>query len=296
MKTAQPQTIPSNSTPLCPPTTEETGPTPAAAIPPIAAAPTASAPIYANAAGVLAQAQEEQAFPETLRDALYHTIFSRRDVRGQFKPDPVPEAVLSRLLTAAHFAPSVGFMQPWSFLLLRDRQRRQGIHDLFAQANEEARTRFGGDQGRLYSRLKLEGILESPLNLVITCDRDRAGPEVLGRTHIPTMDLFSTVCAVQNLWLAARAEGLGVGWVSIFDPERVHAHLGLPPRVEVVAYLCLGYVRHFESQPELETLGWRRRLDLGALVYEDAWGQAASASLQTQLRQDQARAAAERRL
>lgn len=293
MKTAQPHATSINCTTLSPTASEKTGTAPAAATLPMSAP---SAPVYANAAGVLAQAQEEQAFPEALRDALYHTIFSRRDVRGQFKPDPVPDAVLSRLLTAAHFAPSVGFMQPWSFLLLRDQARRQGVHDLFLQANEEARARFGGDQGRLYSRIKLEGILESPLNLVVTCDRDRAGPVVLGRTHIPTMDLFSTVCAVQNLWLAARAEGLGVGWVSIFDPQRVHAHLGLPPQVEVVAYLCLGYVRHFESQPELETLGWRHRLDLAELVYEDAWGQAAPTSLQTQLRQDQARAAKERRL
>lgn len=143
------------------------------------------------------------------RAAVYQTLFSRRDVRGPFRPEPVPDAVVSRLLTAAHFAPSVGFMQPWNFVLVRDPAVKRQVHAAFLRANAEAVWQFEAERRDLYQRLKLEGILEAPLNLCVTCDRDRAGPVVLGRTHNRAMDLYSTVCAVQNLWLAARAEGIG---------------------------------------------------------------------------------------
>ncbi|WP_096700396.1 5,6-dimethylbenzimidazole synthase [Magnetospirillum sp. 15-1] len=212
---------------------------------------------------------------DTLTDAdrlgLYRVLLSRRDVRGQFLPDPIPDEVLARILVAAHHAPSVGFMQPWSFILVRSPEVRGRIKDAFAKANDEAAGMFEGDAQATYRSLKLEGILESPVNICVTCDRDRVGPVVLGRTHIPTMDLYSTVCAVENLWLAARAEGLGLGWVSIISEPALKEILGLPERVVPVAYLCLGKVSHFFAQPELETRGWRKRLPLADLVSLDRW-------------------------
>lgn len=229
------------------------------------------------------------------RAAVYQTLFSRRDVRGPFRPEPVPDAVVSRLLTAAHFAPSVGFMQPWNFVLVRDPAVKRQVHAAFLRANAEAVWQFEAERRDLYQRLKLEGILEAPLNLCVTCDRDRAGPVVLGRTHNRAMDLYSTVCAVQNLWLAARAEGIGVGWVSIFHPAALRDILGLPRRIVPVAYLCLGYVRHFRDRPDLEAAGWQERLPLESLVFLDRWGEpgaAATAELRDHLRRDQQAAAA----
>ena len=215
----------------------------------------------------------EHAFSADERDALYKAIFTRRDVRGQFAPDPVPDEVLTRILTAAHHAPSVGFMQPWNFIVVRDPAVKARVHADFAQANEEAKAQFEGERQTLYSRLKLEGIREAPINLCITCDRERSGPVVLGRTHIPTMDLYSCVCAVQNLWLAARAEGLGVGWVSILHEDKLRGALGIPDRIVPIAYLCLGYVTHFHESPELEKAGWRNRLPLEDLIFQDRWGE-----------------------
>ncbi len=213
----------------------------------------------------------DDAFTGAERDALYKAIFSRRDVRGQFLPDPIPEDVLHRILLAAHHAPSVGFMQPWNFLVITDPAVKARIHADFATANEEAANQFDGKRRDLYSRLKLEGIREAPVNLLVTCDRERAGPVVLGRTHMPTMDLYSCVCAVQNLWLAARAEGLGVGWVSILHESALKAILGVPERIVPIAYLCVGRVSHFEATPELAIKGWRQRLDLDDLIFRDRW-------------------------
>ncbi len=215
--------------------------------------------------------QAEHYLGEDIRSGVYKTILSRRDTRGQFKPDPIPDDVLSRLLTAAHYAPSVGFMQPWSFLLIKSQEKKQQIHDLFKKAHDEAAEMFDADKRDVYKSLKLEGIMESPVNLVITCDRDRAGPVVVGRTHIKSMDLYSSVCAAQNLWLAARTEGIGVGWVSIFDQPRMQEVLGIPKRVVPIAYLCLGYVDHFYDKPELESAGWRPRLPIDELLHFDSW-------------------------
>lgn len=206
------------------------------------------------------------------RDGLYRTIFSRRDVRGQFVSDPIPDEVLSRILYAAHHAPSVGFMQPWNFIIVKSLQVRQKIHSLFSQAHKEATAMFPEEKQETYRNLKLEGILESPLNICLTCDRQRTGPVVIGRTHIDTMDLYSSVCAIQNFWLAARAEGLGVGWVSILDEQKLKQLLDIPDHVAPVGYLCLGYVSHFKGQPELEAAGWLPRLPLEDLVSLDGWG------------------------
>lgn len=234
--------------------------------------------------------QTEHRFSDAARAAVYQAIFSRRDVRGQFLPDPVPAEVLSRIMMAAHHAPSVGFMQPWNFLVVRSQEVKQRIHEVFKKANDEAAEMFNGNKREIYSRLKLEGILESPINLCITCDRSRTGPVVVGRTHIRTMDLFSSVCAVQNLWLAARAEGLGVGWVSIFNQDDLREALGIPHDITPVAYLCIGYVSYFYQKPELESAGWLPRIPIDQLVYFDQWAQEPKAddTLIDHLRQQQA--------
>lgn len=212
-------------------------------------------------------------FSQEEKDAVFRAIATRRDVRSQFEPDAIPDEVLRRLLTAAHLAPSVGFMQPWNFVVIRSGDVKAKVQAAFDTANAEAREMFPERDRALYSSLKLEGISQAPVNLLITCDRSRGGKVVLGRTHNRDMDLYSTVCAVQNLWLMARAEGIGVGWVSIFDDETIKEIVGLPEDVVPVAYLCLGYVKELYDSPELEAKGWRSRLSLDDLIFEDHWGQ-----------------------
>ena len=218
-------------------------------------------------------------FSSTERDAVYRAIFTRRDVRSQFLPDAIPDEILAQVLTAAHHAPSVGFMQPWNFLVINEQGVKDQIRGAFQKANAEAALLFPDEKRALYQSLKLEGITQAPVNLCITCDRERGGPAVLGRTHNRDTDIYSTVCAVQNLWLAARAEGLGVGWVSIFNIADISSILRLPDHVVPVAYLCLGWVKELHSSPELEAKGWRKRLDLEGLVFQDEWGKSASDEL-----------------
>ena len=211
-------------------------------------------------------------FPEQQREGLYRAIRERRDVRSQFLPDPIAPDVLVRLLRAAHHAPSVGFMQPWDFLIIDSIDIKRTIKALYEQANADAASNYSDERAALYRRLKLEGIVDSPINLCITCDRQRGGPHVLGRNTMLETDLFSTCLAVQNLWLAARAEGIGVGWVSIVDPVQLAQTLQLPAHVQPVAYLCLGYVSEFLPRPELEIAGWRSRLPLEQLLHGNTWG------------------------
>ncbi|MDE1995133.1 MAG: 5,6-dimethylbenzimidazole synthase [Rhizobiaceae bacterium] len=213
------------------------------------------------------------AFSEPERAAVYRAIETRRDVRDQFRSDPLPEDLIRRLLDAAHSAPSVGFMQPWNFILVRQAETRERVWQAFSQANEEASRMFEGDRRSQYRALKLEGIRKAPLSICITCDSGRAGPVVLGRTHNPATDVYSTVCAVQNLWLAARAEGVGVGWVSIFHDDAIKAILGIPAHITIVAWLCVGYVDELYDMPELAVKGWRDRLPLEELIFEECWKQ-----------------------
>lgn len=211
------------------------------------------------------------AFSDDECAAVYKAIRTRRDVRDQFLPRAIPDDVLMRLLEAAHHAPSVGFMQPWNFIVITDADAKRAVHSAFSRANEEAKVMFGDERNALYASLKLEGILKAPVNLCITCDRTRGGRVVLGRTHNLQMDLYSTVCAVQNLWLAARAEGIGVGWVSIYHDDDMRRILRIPDHVEIVAYLCIGYVDELYPTPELEQRGWRKRLPLSELIFRDGW-------------------------
>ena len=213
----------------------------------------------------------EHRFSDEQRTGLYRAIHERRDVRSQFLSDPIAPEVLARLLQAAHHAPSVGFMQPWDFIVIDSPDVKRAIKALYEQANAEAAGNYDGERAAQYRRLKLEGIVESPINLCITCDRQRGGPHVLGRNTMLDTDLFSTCLAVQNLWLAARAEGVGVGWVSIVDAAQLAKVLELPEKVYPVAYLCLGYVSEFLPKPELEIAGWRSRLPLDQLLHGNTW-------------------------
>jgi nicotinate-nucleotide--dimethylbenzimidazole phosphoribosyltransferase len=210
-------------------------------------------------------------FGEAAKRAVYDVIALRRDVRS-FRPDPVPADVLLRILQAAHRAGSVGFMQPWDFVVVRAGETKAALYDVFRRANERAAGRFGGDRGAKYGALKLQGILDAPLGVCVTCDTRRGGPHVLGRDSIRETDVYSTCLAVQNLWLAARAEGVGVGWVSIVDNRELAAALRLPGGVIPVAYLCVGYPVELPAAPMLEATGWRSRLDLASLVHFDGWG------------------------
>ncbi len=211
------------------------------------------------------------AFSEEEKAAVYRAIMTRRDVRDEFLPDPIEPETLMRILEAAHHAPSVGFMQPWNFILVRDEERRKAVFEAFSRANDEAAELFSGEKAVLYRQLKLQGILKAPLGICVTCDPDRAGPVVLGRTHNPRMDSYSTVCAIQNLWLAARAEGIGVGWVSIFHDADLRAILNIPAGIEIIGWLCLGKVSALYDQPELQVKGWRDRLALEDLIFHEEW-------------------------
>ncbi len=211
-------------------------------------------------------------FKEDERQAVYRAIFERRDVRSEFLSTPISKSVISRVLGAAHHAPSVGFMQPWDFIVISSLEIRQTVKSMFNQANDESALNYTGERQKLYKSLKLEGIMESPINICVTCDRSRGGPNVLGRNSIIDTDIFSVCLAVQNLWLAARAEGLGVGWVSIVDPDKLKSLLAIPDSVYPIAYLCMGYVERFNERPDLEAHGWRSRLELKELLHKDKWG------------------------
>jgi len=205
------------------------------------------------------------------REAVYRAIATRRDVRKGFLAEPLPDDLLHRLLTAAHCAPSVGLMQPSRFIVIRDLALRTAVHNIFMEANAEARATYAGEQRELYGTLKLEGILEAPQNLCVVCDPTSSRGHNLGRHTMPETAVYSTVCAIQNLWLAARAEGVGVGWVSILDPVRLRGVLNIPEHLVAVAYLCLGYVDQFANEPELERYGWEHRVPLEQVVFYDKY-------------------------
>jgi nicotinate-nucleotide--dimethylbenzimidazole phosphoribosyltransferase len=208
--------------------------------------------------------------------ALHRVLRARRDVRTGFTSDPVDHAVLRRVLAAAHTAPSVGFSQPWDFLVLRDAGVRAELASLAAAQREAFAASLPAARARTFAGLKVEAIREAPLGVVVTCDPTRGGRHVLGRATQPRMAAHSVAGAVQNLWLAARAEGLGVGWVSFFRErelaELLGERVGLPQHLEIVAYLCLGHVSAFADAPELESAGWARRRPLEWAVHEDIWG------------------------
>ncbi|MHB8383434.1 MAG: 5,6-dimethylbenzimidazole synthase, partial [Candidatus Binataceae bacterium] len=217
-------------------------------------------------------------FPSAWRRGVYEAITRRRDIRS-FRSDPVPPDTLARILSAAHQAGSVGFSQPWNFIVIDDLELRKKIRAHVEAERLRAAQTFHRERREQYLSFKLEGILDAPLNLCVTCDRKRFGPAVLGRNTMRDTDLYSTCAAIQNLWLAARAEGIGVGWVSLLQPDALREMLGIPSDAEVVGYLCLGFPEEFPKRPMLETAGWLPRLPLTDLVFRNHWNEAPSPEL-----------------
>jgi 5,6-dimethylbenzimidazole synthase len=211
-------------------------------------------------------------FSAAMRRGLYEAIFRRRDMR-EFLPDPIPDEVLARILIAAHHAASVGFTQPWDFIILRNLERRREVKRVFDEERQKNSQQFAGERRAKFLSLKLEGILDAPLNLIVTCEPGRFGPGVLGKVSLPDVEVYSTCLAVENLWLAARAEGLGVGWVSIIRNEDLARIFSIPSNVIPLAYLCIGYVRDFPDRPILESEQWAKRLPPRTLLHFDSWNQ-----------------------
>ena len=208
-------------------------------------------------------------YPDAKLQAVYDVIAERRDVR-RFRPDAVDEETLTRVLTAAHQAPSVGLMQPWRLIVIRSAATRSEIRRLAQRERLRQADRFD-ERARQFLDQKIEGVVEAPVGICVCCDHGDPGEEVLGRGTIPETDVYSTACAIQNLWLAARAEGLGVGWVSFYRPEDLRAVLGLPERVDPIAYLCLGWPDERPVRPGLEAVGWSARVPLTAVVMHERW-------------------------
>jgi len=210
-------------------------------------------------------------FSEDEKRGLYKAIYSRRDVRSHFTSKPIQDDVLSKILHAAHHAPSVGFSQPWNFILIKNDETKKKIKESFEKEKESSSKLVEEPKKSKYLSFKLEGILESPVNLCVTYDPSKFGPFVIGRSSIPEAGLYSVCCAIQNLWLSARTEGIGLGWVSILSNDTLKEVLDIPEHVIPVAYLCLGHVDDFAEKPDLQTAGWLPRLELKDVVFFEKW-------------------------
>ena len=210
-------------------------------------------------------------FSEQEKESFYKAIYSRRDVRSNFTSESIDDQVLTRILKAAHHAPSVGFSQPWNFILVKNIETRKKIKESFEKEKASSSSLVEEPRRSKYLSYKLEGILESAINVCVTYDPTKTGSFVIGRTSIPETGIFSVCCAVQNMWLAARTEGIGVGWVSILSNQVLRDALSIPDHVLPVAYLCMGHVSKFEPKPDLETKGWLPRLKLDDVIYHEKW-------------------------
>ncbi|MGW2280961.1 nicotinate-nucleotide--dimethylbenzimidazole phosphoribosyltransferase [Streptomyces sp. NPDC001770] len=214
-------------------------------------------------------------YDEAEREAVLRVMRERRDIRNGFRSDPIPHEVLLRVLEAAHTAPSVGHSQPWDFVVIRSAETRRSMHELAQRQRDAYAKSLPKGRAKQFREMKIEAILDTPVNIVVTADPTRGGRHTLGRHTQPQMAPYSSALAVENLWLAARAEGLGVGWVSFFDEREMVRALGLPEHLEVVAYLCVGYVDEFPEEPELMQAGWSKRRPLSWVVHEETYGRRA---------------------
>ncbi|MFF9052931.1 nicotinate-nucleotide--dimethylbenzimidazole phosphoribosyltransferase [Streptomyces erythrochromogenes] len=228
------------------------------------------APVAAEPAG-----DPAPGYADAEREAVLRVMRERRDIRKGFRTDPIPHEVLLRVLEAAHTAPSVGHSQPWDFVVIRSADTRRTMHELAQRQREAYAKSLPKGRAKQFKELKIEAILDTPVNIVVTADPTRGGRHTLGRHTQPQMAPYSSALAVENLWLAARAEGLGVGWVSFFDEREMVRELGLPEHLEVVAYLCVGYVDEFPEEPELAQAGWSQRRPLSWVVHEETYGRRA---------------------
>ncbi|MGH9301869.1 MAG: 5,6-dimethylbenzimidazole synthase [Acidimicrobiales bacterium] len=209
--------------------------------------------------------------PDNPTPGLYETIHRRRDVRAEFNGGPIDEAALSRVLDAAHAAPSVGMSQPWDFILVRRADTKEAFLGHVIEEREKFAASLEADRARVFDSIKIEGILESSLSIVVTYDPQRGGPAVLGRHSISDAGLYSVCLSIQNMWLAATAEGWGLGWVSFYREDFLARLLDVPDGVRPVAWLCVGPVDHLAEVPDLERLGWRGRRAVNEAVHEDRW-------------------------
>ncbi|MFD7960656.1 nicotinate-nucleotide--dimethylbenzimidazole phosphoribosyltransferase [Streptomyces zaomyceticus] len=223
----------------------------------------------------VAESAPAPGYDDAEREAVLRVMRERRDIRNGFRSDPIPHEVLLRVLEAAHTAPSVGHSQPWDFVVIRSAETRQSMHELAQRQREAYAKSLPKARAKQFKELKIEAILDTPVNIVVTADPTRGGRHTLGRYTQPQMAPYSSALAVENLWLAARAEGLGVGWVSFFDEREMVRTLGLPEHLEVVAYLCVGYVDEFPEEPELMQAGWSKRRPLAWVVHEETYGRRA---------------------
>jgi 5,6-dimethylbenzimidazole synthase len=212
-----------------------------------------------------------EGFSAEEKSGFYKAVFSRRDVRSHFTSEPIDEKILSKILNAAHHAPSVGFSQPWNFILIKDIKTRKNVKESFDNERVRSSSLVEDPKRSKYLSLRLEGILDSAVNVCVTYDPSKFGPFVIGRSSIPETGIYSVCCAIQNLWLAARAEGIGVGWVSILSNDDLKKNLDIPEHVVPVAYLCLGHVSNFAEKPDLESVGWLPRLGLKDVVFYEKW-------------------------
>ena len=203
--------------------------------------------------------------------SFYDVVHRRRDTRGEFTGAPIPPEVLRRVLSAAHAAPSVGLSQPWDFVLVRDEHTRRAFRDHVQAERSVFAAELDAERAEVFSRIKVEGILESTLGVVVTYDPDRASPAVLGRHAIADAGLYSVCLAIQNLWLAATSEGLGVGWVSFYREDELRRLLDVPQPVRPVAWLCVGPVAALPDTPDLERHGWRNRMPLEEVLHEERY-------------------------
>jgi 5,6-dimethylbenzimidazole synthase len=204
-------------------------------------------------------------------NSIYQTIMRRRDVRGEFTGDPIPPSVLLRLLGAAHAAPSVGLTQPWDFIVVESRTTRERFRQHVLAERQTFAATLALERAARFAPIKIEGILESSVGVVVTYDSTRGAPDVLGRHAIADAGLYSTCLAIENLWLAATAEGYGVGWVSFYRESFLRHLLGIPEHVRPVAWLCVGAVSRLQDEPDLERLGWRERRPLDAATHLEHW-------------------------
>ncbi|MFI9533226.1 5,6-dimethylbenzimidazole synthase [Nocardia fusca] len=203
--------------------------------------------------------------------SVYEAIRTRRDVRAEFTGEPIDDTTLWRILGAAHCAPSVGNSQPWDFVIIRDRATLRTFAAHVAERRRDFAHSLPADRARTFAPIKIEGIEESGTGIVVVHDDARGGPQVLGRATVPETGLYSTILAIQNLWLAATAERVGVGWVSFYDEAFLTDLMDLPGGVRPVAWLCIGPVAEFQQVPDLERFGWRERRPLHAAVHEERY-------------------------
>lgn len=214
--------------------------------------------------------ESERLFNQQEADLLLDIMVNRRDVRGnRFLDRPIEEEKIRQILLAAVNAPSVGFSQPWEFVLVKSNEIKHQIKESFNQENKKASDLFEGEKQKEYNRLKLEGIFEAPLNIAIFYSQVQK--PVLGQTSMPEVGLYSVVCAIQNMWLMARALNIGMGWVSIIDQEKVKHILKAPEQNKLVGYFCLGYTTQFLKQPELEVLKWESRKEMKEIIFNDTY-------------------------